>query len=69
VSTLLENARALAQGETCFIDRMNLLRMCRAFGGREWVGNFTSSATDFGRGTHERVVALCMAHQILRRPR
>lgn len=65
MTTLLENARQLAERETPFIERANLYRLDKAFG-REWIHGFTSPAR-YPYGREERVLALCMAHVILRR--
>lgn len=67
MSTLLENARALAERETTMIDGANLIRLCKAFG-RGWIGEFTSPSR-YPYGREERVLVLCMAHVILKRGR
>jgi len=63
MSPLIQNALAIEQGHTDHIDRLNLLALCEAFGGHEWIGHFTESAHG---GQDERIVALCLADAILR---
>ena len=58
------NILALEAGTTRFIWRENLPRLCRAFGGRDWIGKFDHPAgTPEGNG--ERATALAMAAEIL----
>ncbi len=61
---LLENARRIAEGETKIIARECLIPLCAVFGVRDVIGQFDFPASD-PLGAHERVVALCLADEIL----
>jgi len=84
MNPLLENARAIAEGETTLITREGLIAFDKVYGRDEFIHGFEHPSSDcsaicfrFVEGglhfqenpaRHERVVALCMAHAILSSP-